>query len=264
MARYQVILTYDGAGFRGFQKQANARTVQGVIEEALHRLDWKGSSLLAAGRTDTGVHASGQVIAFDLEWRHSSLDLLRALNALLPEDVAASQVALVEADFHPRYHAAVRWYRYHLFCHPVRQPYQERYAWRVWPEVDQERMKAAASLLAGRYDFAAFGSPMRPGGSTVRTITHASWNSAPGLLGQPVLVFDVAADAFLYHMVRRLVFFQVEIGKGLAELEEVQLYLQGHKPTPVQGLAPPNGLFLTRVEYPTAASGEDNLEIWFE
>jgi tRNA pseudouridine38-40 synthase len=260
MARYQIILTYDGAGFRGFQKQSKARTVQGVVEDTLRQLNWQGSSILAAGRTDSGVHASGQVIAFELEWRHSVLDLQRALNALLPEDVAASQVSEAEPGFHPRYDAAARWYRYHIFCHPVRQPFQEQYAWRVWPEVNLKRMQEAASFLIGRYDFAAFGSPLRLGGSTVRSIIHAAWSTAPGFMDQPLLIFEVAADAFLYHMVRRLVFFQVEIGKGLAEVEEIQEYLTGLKPAPVQGLAPPQGLFLTRVDYPAAESGEDNLE----
>lgn len=224
--------------------------MQGVVEDALRRLNWQGSSILAAGRTDTGVHAAGQVIAFDLDWQHPVEDLLRALNAYLPGDAAASQVSLVGDDFHPRYDARARWYRYHLFCHSLRRPLQERYAWRVWPAAALDRMQKAASYLIGRYDFSAFGAPVSAGGSTVRAISHASWTTAAGLLDQPLLIFEVAADAFLYHMVRRLVSFQVEVGQGHQEPEAVSEFLMGHKALPVQGLAPPQGLVLTRVEYP--------------
>jgi tRNA pseudouridine38-40 synthase len=255
MARYQIILAYDGTGFYGFQKQASSRTVQGVVEEALRRLNWQGTSLLAAGRTDTGVHASGQVIAFDLDWRHSEQDLLRALNANLPSDVAASCVQAAGEQFHPRFDARARWYRYHLFCQPDRDPLRERYAWRVWPAVELERMQQAAALLPGRHDFSAFGSPVREGGSTVRTVFQAGWQPLPGLLDLPLLVFEISADAFLYHMVRRLVAFQVGIGQGLVEPGKVRSHLDRQDLEPVQGLAPAQGLFLTRVEYSRPAAG---------
>ena len=105
MERYKVILAYDGTEFQGFQRQTNTRTVQGVVEAALHRLGWQGQRLLAAGRTDAGVHAVGQVVAFDLDWPHTPQALANALNAYLPPSVAARHVQPVPADFHPRYHA---------------------------------------------------------------------------------------------------------------------------------------------------------------
>jgi tRNA pseudouridine38-40 synthase len=131
MARYQVILAYDGTLFLGFQRQSRTRTVQGVVEAALGALGWTGRTIYSAGRTDTGVHAAGQVIAFDLEWKHSTLDLRQALNANLPEDVAAREVREVPPDFHPRYGALSRRYQYRILCSDVRDPLRERYVWRA-------------------------------------------------------------------------------------------------------------------------------------
>ncbi len=244
MARYQVILAYDGTGFLGFQRQSEARTVQDEVEKALRQLSWQGDTLLAAGRTDTGVHASGQVVCFDLEWAHQCDELLRALNATLPRDVAARQVDRVADDFHPRYDAVSRTYVYRIYCQPVRDPLLERYAWRVWPEARLEILQKAAGFLVGRHDFALFGTPPRSGGSTIRTVVQAAWESK-----SPHLEFSITADAFLYHMVRRLVFLQVEISQGRMPVEAAQKYVEGTAPAALQGLAPPQGLTLVRVEY---------------
>jgi tRNA pseudouridine38-40 synthase len=245
MARYQVILAYDGTEFQGFQKQADARTVQGVIEVALRKLNWQGETLLAAGRTDTGVHAAGQVIAFDLHWGHTPDELLRALNANLPADVAVRQVRLALPDFHPRYDAVSRCYRYHILCEPVRNPLMERYAWRVWPPVDFVRLDRAASSLLGSHDFSAFGNPPHPGGRTVRSVTRAEWFQEGALL-----VFEIVSRAFLYHMVRRLVSFQVEIGQGRYENGALTTSLDEAPAEMVPGLAPAQGLVLKEICYP--------------
>jgi tRNA pseudouridine38-40 synthase len=254
MARYQVILAYDGTDFFGFQRQAiniQQRTVQQVVETALRRLGWQGEALLASGRTDTGVHASGQVIAFDLHWTHGPERLLAALNAHLPPDVAAQAVRPAADDFHPRYDARLRRYRYRLFCHPVRDPLRERFAWRVWPPVDGELLSQAAAYLPGSHDFAAFGTPPRPRGATLRTVVEAAWQRE----GEDGWQFTVAANAFLYHMVRRMVGFQVLIGQGLRSPEMVGQRLERPSGEPVNSLAPPNGLTLAEVQY------EDT---WFE
>jgi tRNA pseudouridine38-40 synthase len=244
MVRYQVILAYDGTEYQGFQKQAMARTVQGVVEEALRKLSWGGTSLLAAGRTDAGVHASGQVIAFDLEWRHSPAELLRALNAHLPPDVAARDIRIASPGFHPRFDAAWRCYRYHILCDPLRSPLKERYAWRVWPSPDLARLRAAARRLTGRHDFMAFGSPPQLGGKTTRTISRAEWFEEG-----PLLVFEIVSQAFLYHMVRRLVFFQVEIGQGRRQIDQLVERLEAPGSEMVQDLAPAQGLVLVEVRY---------------
>ena len=135
MARYKLILAYDGTAFAGSQRQAKRRTVQGELEKALRVLGWTGRSVVLAGRTDTGVHASGQVASFDLEWKHGVDSLLRALNAGLPADMAASRMEIAGAEFNPRFDATLRIYRYRLFSGQVRDPLRERMAWRVWPSI---------------------------------------------------------------------------------------------------------------------------------
>jgi tRNA pseudouridine38-40 synthase len=245
MARYQVILAYDGTGFAGFQRQVRSRTVQGVVEGALRKLNWQARSILSAGRTDSGVHATGQVIAFDLDWAHTPGDLLRAMNAHLPPDVSARAVSQVPGSFRPRYDALSRRYAYCIICDDTRDPLRERYAWRVWPAVDVDAMQQAAGALQGKHDFGSFGTPPRARGSTVRTVLGAAWREEG-----TSLIFEIVADAFLYHMVRHVVALQVEIGQGKSPLQSIESYLNGKIPSPVQGLAPAHGLSLVEVCYP--------------
>jgi tRNA pseudouridine38-40 synthase len=244
MARYQVIIAYDGTQFSGFQRQAEGRTVQGVFEEALRRIGWQGRALLGAGRTDAGVHASGQVVAFDLVWDHSLQALVAALNANLPADVSVREVYPAKADFHPRYDARARTYQYRIYCQSVRDPLRERYAWRIWPELDLDLLQQAVRLLPGIHDFAAFGTAPRPGGTTVRQVFEAGWRASGD-----ERVFEITANAFLYRMVRRLVTLQVRIGQGELAPERLSSYLQGQVLEPVKGLAPAQGLTLVRVIY---------------
>ena len=190
------------------------------------------------------------MIAFDLAWAHTAEELQAALNSLLPLSVSARSAQPVQVDFHPRYNACARSYGYSLFCQEVRHPLRERYAWRVWPAVDLDRMSLAARALLGKHDFAAFGTPPRAEGSTVRTIFDACWIESRSLWGDSELVFQVSGDAFLYRMVRRLVSIQVEIGQGRLEPEKVSDLLNNPPQNPVQGLAPPNGLVLVSVSYP--------------
>ncbi len=144
--------------------------MQGVVEKALEKLNWQGKSLQAAGRTDTGVHAAGQVVAFDLNWNHPVEELRQALNANLPVDVAVRSIQPVPASFHARRDARSRTYHYHLFFGEVRDPLRERYAWRVWPKADPQLLKQAAKELVGKHDFSPFGNPPHAGSSTVRKV----------------------------------------------------------------------------------------------
>jgi tRNA pseudouridine38-40 synthase len=249
MARYKLILAYDGTGFAGSQKQANARTVQGDLEKALRGLGWSGASILLAGRTDAGVHAAGQVAAFDLEWRHSELDLVHALNAALPGDLAVRSAEAVGENFHPRFDARARIYRYRMFCQPVRDPLRERYAWRAWPDVDGQALIQNASIFTGRHDFSGYGSPTSPNGHTERTVERSEWRRA-----EDEWRYEVQADAFLYRMVRRLVFVQAAIAQGRVRAEAAAHSLAspaegreaGELPA---GLAPSNGLSLVEIDY---------------
>jgi tRNA pseudouridine38-40 synthase len=241
MARYKVILTYDGTHFKGFQRQGSARTVQSELEKALRGLGWTGRAVLSAGRTDSGVHAAGQVAAFDLEWEHPDEDLLQALNAGLPEDAAVKTLSRERDDFHPRFDALERSYRYRLYAGPARDPLRERYAWRVWPAPVRERLAEAARLLEGSHDFAAFGSPPKPGGSTRRFIFEARWGGEGD-----ELVFEIRGNAFLYHMVRRLVYAQVQVGLERWSSASFQDAIGLARPLP-PGLAPAQGLTLVAV-----------------
>jgi tRNA pseudouridine38-40 synthase len=254
MAHYQIILAYDGTQYRGSQRQLDGSkmpTVQGSCEEALRKLGWRGRSVLTAGRTDSGVHASGQVFSFDLDWDRPPNKLREAINGLLPKDIAVQEVRLVRPEFHPRYDAIARRYRYHIFCQRSRDPLRERFAWRVWPCVDIKNMQQASRILSGTHDFASFGTPSKRGGSTVREVMEANWSeSRPPIDDPPQWIFDILAEGFLYRMVRRLVYLLVSIGQGKLEPEIMRKLLENPESHPIQGLAPPHGLQLVEVLYP--------------
>jgi tRNA pseudouridine38-40 synthase len=256
MARYKLILAYDGSAFAGSQRQASTarsrtgkrQTVQGALEGALRELGWHARSVILAGRTDAGANASGQVAAVDLEWPHGPQALRDALNARLPFELAVRDAEVVDPEFHPRFDATARRYRYSLFCQHVRDPLYERFAWRVWPTFDPELLIETAQALIGRHDFAAFGSAPAKTGGTVRTVTRATWREFEA---SGKWQFDVVADAFLYRMVRRLVFVQVAVGQGRCSIDAVLRALDrgaGTNELPA-GLAPAHGLELMQVDY---------------
>jgi tRNA pseudouridine38-40 synthase len=271
MARYQLTLAYDGTDFFGSQRQAstglspgaNKRTVQGELEQALCKLGWTGRSVVMAGRTDTGVHATGQVAAFDLDWSHSDEQLVRALNATLPGDLAVHRARLVHPKFHPRFDASSRRYCYKLFCQPLRDPIRERFAWRVWPAINRDALADAAKLFLGTHDFSAFGSPTTPKGGTVRTVMKAEWMQT--CEAEDEWHFEVQADAFLYRMVRRLVFVQVAVAQGKVSAEAISRSLAKQAPSRNRielpaGLAPAHGLTLVEVVYTLTGTRPNNLE----
>jgi tRNA pseudouridine38-40 synthase len=244
MEHYQLILTYDGTDFEGFQRQGRKRTVQRALEQVLREIGWKEKTILSAGRTDTGVHAFGQVVTFNLSWRHTSGKLLKALNAKLPVDVAVRQVNLVHQDFHPRFDARARRYNYRVFTSAQRDPLRERFQWRIEQTPDLDVLKRAAEIILGCHDYSAFGKAMKPGASTQRTVFSAGWER----IDDASYRFEITADAFLYHMVRRLVFLQIKAGLKRLPLTELESAVKkGKKILP--GLAPACGLTLERVFY---------------
>jgi len=252
MARYKLTLAYDGKNFFGSQRQANKRTVQGELEKALATLGWTGRSILMAGRTDTGVHAAAQVASVDLDWSHTDENLIRALNSSLPDDMSVQAAEELRVKFHPRFDAISRRYRYRLFCQPHRDPIREQFAWRLWPSVDGDSLADAARLFLGKHDFFAFGSPTTPKGTTVRTVMDTQWTQT----SEDEWRFEVQADAFLYRMVRRMVFIQVAIAQGKIPVEIIAHSLEkrasaGQPSEFPSGLAPAHGLMLINVEYKT-------------
>ena len=242
-ALYQLKIAYDGTNFLGFQKQRKGRTVQVEIENALRRLEWKGRSITAAGRTDAGVHASGQVIAVQISWDHPLGELQKALNANLPSDVSVMNIQSAPEGFHPRFSAQSRKYIYRIYCQDQRNPLKDRYAWQVWPAVDSGRIKKAAEVVIGKHDFIAFGKPPRDEAGTIREVFTAEWKNE-----KKEFRFEVKANAFLYHMVRRMVFLQVRVGQGLMDITDLQKTVAGVRNIK-PGIAPACGLELAEVEY---------------
>ena len=256
MARYKLTLVYDGTDFRGSQRQARRRTVQGELEKSLRALGWPGASVMLAGRTDAGVHASGQVAALDLDWRHSPEALRDALNAGLPRDVVVAAAAIADAGFHPRFDALSRRYRYFVRFKTVRDPLHERTAWTTWPPADETMLTRIATCFVGCHDFGAFGSATRRGGGTVRTVTESKWTGA-----DEEWCFEIAAEGFLYRLVRRLVYVQIAAAQRRCPEQAVVIALKTGFPSAelAAGLAPPQGLVLVGVEYPVEAGSAAQL-----
>ena len=215
-----------------------------MVEKALQRIGWNGRTIYGAGRTDAGVHASGQVIAFDFDWGHTVADLQNALNANLPADAAIRAVEPVNVDFHPRYDAQARRYTYRIYFDPVRDPLRERFSWRLWPALNPETLSATAELFPGEHDFSGFGTPPKVGGPTIRFVHSASWSFL-----EEEARFTIEANAFLYRMVRRIVQAQVDAAQGKFAVETIRKYLSGEIPEMLEGLAPPHGLSLVAVRY---------------
>jgi tRNA pseudouridine38-40 synthase len=244
---YRAIVEYDGTDFVGFQWQAVGRTVQGEIERTLARLTQQTVRVVGAGRTDTGVHALGQVIAFRVHWKRSPHDLERGLNALLPPDIAIRALAEAPEGFHPRFSAVERWYRYQIGRWPGHSPLRARYAWELDRPLDVRAMNEAAAVLIGSHDFASFGQPTQgeAGGSTIRHLTQAEWREEP-----PYLVFDVRANGFLRNMVRTLVGTLVRVGTGEISPADFAALLARRERAQAAPPAPPQGLILMAVTYP--------------
>ncbi len=243
--RYRATVEYDGTDFEGFQRQAAGhRTVQGELEGALGRIGWRGTSLMAAGRTDSGVHGRGQVIAFDHDWRHTPDALVRALNAQLPADVSVRGVVEAEAGFHPRYWARARTYVYTVYQGPQRAALRDRYAWHVVEPLDAGALAAACQGLIGRHDFATFGTDPDEGTNTVRTVHRAEW-VAEGETWR----FSIQADAFLFRMVRSVVGALVRVGSGVLTTDRFLALIEARDRSQCPPIAPARGLCLDEVLY---------------
>jgi tRNA pseudouridine38-40 synthase len=239
--RYRATVEYDGTDFSGFQLQPDARTVQGELEIALARLsDGVRQRVDGAGRTDAGVHATGQVIAFTYPGTLSGAELLGALNAVLPRDVAIRDIRRVATSFHPRFAARYREYRYTIWNGP-RSPLRERTALMVRVPLDAGAMARAGLVFVGRRDFSAIGQPI---GHPVRTV-HSVQVRRSG----PLVTIDVRADAFLRGMVRRMVAVLLEVGRGKMDESGVEAALAAGTPALAGAAAPARGLCLRRVAF---------------
>jgi tRNA pseudouridine38-40 synthase len=246
MIRLQLTLHYDGSLFHGWQFQPDQRTVQGEVEDALGRLADRPRTVIGSGRTDAGVHATGQVAAVDMPSSWTPDDLRRSLNALLPGDVWVESVRRVRADFHPRYDAVARTYTYRVGTAPeAASPFHRPWCWAMPVPLDEASLGRGAELLLGEHTFRAFAKSGQPERGDRCTVSSAVWS--PWELG---VRFDITADRYLHHMVRYLVGTLVDVARGRRPLEDVAALLDPDTRLETSPPAPPQGLFLTRVEYP--------------
>jgi len=238
----KLTVEYEGTRYHGWQAQAGAPTIEAAVREAIHDLTGESPVLRAAGRTDAGVHALGQVVNFTLQQPFPVAQLPGALNARLAPDIAVRSAELVDDAFDARYSARARLYAYRIRQALPRGAYQRQYAWGLRDRLDVAAMQAAGERLEGTHDFRAFGRSPRPGGHTVRRIYDITVNGSGDWI-----TIAVAADAFLYGMVRRIAGALVDVGRRRRPLEWIDELMNGS--TVGLRLAPPQGLVQVGVEY---------------
>ena len=249
---HKLTIAYRGTAFSGWQGQRlqDKRTVQECLEAALEKLWGAKISLQGSGRTDTGVHAMGQVASFNAPRRHNAVDLLRALNANLPRDVRIVRCRLVSPAFHARFQTQGKTYRYLIWNHLVQDPFTLDTHWHVPRPLDLAAMRRAARMLVGRHDFASFTSnPGYERESTVRVMRRVSVVRA-----RAEVIFHFTADGFLYRMVRNLVGALAKVGQGKMTVDEFGQVLKACSRSAAPATAPACGLYLMNVTYGKAPS----------
>lgn len=238
-------IEYDGTAYQGWQRQRNGTGVQSLVERALSRVANQEIDTVCAGRTDAGVHAEAQVVHFDTDASRTTRSWLLGTNSNLPDDISASWAAFVDDDFHARYSALARSYRYLILNRLTRSAlYRQRAWWVHWP-LDADRMNAGARHLLGEHDFSAF----RAAGCQARTPVREIFELSVRRQGEWLLV-HARANAFLQHMVRNIVGLLVTIGRGEKRPGWARQVLEGRDRTRGGPTAPPQGLSLVSVEYP--------------
>ncbi len=242
----KLTIAYDGTGYVGWQRQETGESIQGLIEDALAKIDGNTVTLHGAGRTDAGVHALGQVASARIAAAHDDATLTRALNANLPPAIRIIAVETVPEDFHARFSATGKVYEYRIWNGPAVPPFVRLYAWHVPQPLEIARLDAATAAIVGEHDFAAFQGAGAVTHTTVRRVTSARWRVDPE--GRTV-TFEIAGDGFLRHMVRSVTGTLVEVGHGRRTVEEVARLVASPDRSRAGRTAPAHGLFLVSVLY---------------
>jgi len=244
----KLTVAYDGTAYAGWQIQPSEPTVQGVVEAAWQEITREQVRVTAAGRTDAGVHALGQVVGVATESRLSVEDLHRGLNAVLPDDVAVLAVEAARDGFHATHDAVAKTYCYHIHNGRTPDVFQRRYVWHYPQPLDAATMHAAAQALVGTHDFASFESAGSERPDSVRTLSAI--DVARGADRHPDrITIEVTGDGFLYNMVRAIVGTLVEVGKGARDVAWPAEVLAARDRRVAGQTAPAQGLFLVRVNY---------------
>lgn len=242
--RYRMTLSYDGTGFCGWQKQPDAPSVQESVEKALAILLHGEVTVTGAGRTDTGVHALNYVSHFDAATPFVPGQLCRRLNAILPESVVILSIEEASPDFHARFDAKKREYRYYL--HRCKDPFAGRYSLQYsYPELDFDEMNLAAALLTGTHDFSSFEKTGADNKTSICTVFEARWQSED----DNHWCFHIVADRFLRNMVRAIVGTLLEVGRGKRSAGSVAELLSRRDRCSAGESVPGHALFLTKIEY---------------
>ena len=245
MRNIRLLIEYDGINYQGWQVQPKGQTVQGVIEEKLARITGETIHVISSGRTDSGVHAFGQVANFKTKSQLDIGSIQRALNSLLPSDIVIQSVDEVEEGFDARKESKSKVYEYRILNRELRSAFHHKYAWHVPQKLDLEKMKEATRLLIGEHDFSSFrsvGSATRTG---VRTVIRAEWKRSR----EGFIRFEIEANGFLKQMVRTIVGTLVEVGKGKISSQDFLKILESKDRKKAGATAPAYGLFLKEVKY---------------
>jgi len=266
MRTLKLIVAYDGTDLVGWQRQAAGVSVQGLLEQAFETLEGAPVPVTGAGRTDAGVHATGQVASLQVQSKLPPADLRRALNAHLPPGVRVLAVEQAADGFHARFHATAKTYEYRVFNGPLVSPFAHRYVWHVTARLDLDRMVQAARLIEGQHDFGCFQSTGSAARTTVRRVfgsevaardpdaivaagVTASFVPEPVWWDGRLIVYRITGDGFLRHMVRAAVGTLVEIGRGAANVDLIAALLDGGARAAAGPTAPAQGLCLSAVSY---------------
>ena len=245
MPTFKLTIAYDGTRFVGWQRQATGTSVQGLLEDALAELDGRKVTVTGAGRTDAGVHALGQVAAATIERAIDAVSVVRAINTRLPPEIRVLDAVEVPASFRTRFDAKAKTYRYRIWNAEVVSPFERAHVWHVpAPSLDVGAMAAAAVLIEGRHDFAAFQATGGDAATTTRVVFSSRVNGDGSLI-----TYEIRGDGFLRHMVRNIVGTLVEVGRGSRSAAWVTEVLAGRSRAHAGRTAPPEGLFLVGVEY---------------
>lgn len=243
--KFKLVIEYDGTAYHGWQRQASDRSIQAEIEKALTVMTRREISLAASGRTDAGVHALGQVAHFVCETKITAEEFLKGLNSLLPADIVIRSCKRVAAEFHARYDARCKTYQYRILNRPIPSAVDNRFVWHLRQDLDLDAMQAAVAYIVGKHDFKAFEGTGSPRSSTVRTIFRAEFIRKD----EDYLIFEIEGEGFLRYMVRNIVGTLVEVGRGKLTPAAFEAILESRAREEAGATAPPQGLFLVRVDY---------------